>query len=190
MPLPLPPRPLPSPDYLTGYPPELIASVQRMIEAKRLGEVLLRKYPQAHAVRTDTALYDYVRDIKDEYLRNVGQVSKVAFDGKLQTVRQALGSHTRIARVQGTKLKSKREIRIATVFREMPAPFLRMIVVHELAHIKESVHGKDFYQLCRHMEPDYHQLEFDLRAYLNHLAAGGEPLWSVAWRPDDSPVRR
>jgi predicted metal-dependent hydrolase len=186
----MPPKPLPSPDYLAGYPPELIESVQRLIAENRLGEVLLRKYPQAHAVRTDKALYDYVQGIKDECLRNVGQVSKVAFDGKLQAVRQALGTHTRIARVQGTKLKSKREIRIATVFREMPAPFLRMIVVHELAHIKESEHGKDFYQLCRHMEPDYHQLEFDLRAYLSHLAAGGEPLWSVASRPNDSPFRR
>jgi predicted metal-dependent hydrolase len=35
---------------------------------------------------------------------------------------------------------------------------LRMIVVHELAHLKEKDHDKAFYQLCCHMEPDYHQL--------------------------------
>ena len=41
-----------------------------------------------------------------------------------------------------------------------------MIVVHELAHLKEREHGKAFYALCLHMEPDYHQLEFDLRLWL------------------------
>jgi predicted metal-dependent hydrolase len=70
------------------------------------------------------------------------------------------------SRVQGGQLKAKREIRIAGVFRTTPADFLKMIVVHELAHLKERAHDKAFYQLCEHMEPDYHQLEFDLRVYL------------------------
>lgn len=104
---------------------------------------------------------------------------KVAFDGKLHVIRNALGTHTSISRVQGAKLKSKCEIRIAAVFKEMPPEFLRMIVVHELAHIKEREHDKAFYQLCLHMEPDYHQLEFDLRAYLSYLDAAGQPLWSA-----------
>ena len=41
-----------------------------------------------------------------------------------------------------------------------------MIVVHELAHFKESDHNKAFYKLCEHMLPGYHQVEFDLRVYL------------------------
>jgi hypothetical protein len=53
-----------------------------------------------------------------------------------------------------------------------------MIVVHELAHMKEREHDKAFYQLCMHMEPDYHQHEFDLRLYLTHLDGGGDRLWS------------
>jgi len=53
-----------------------------------------------------------------------------------------------------------------------------MIVVHELAHIKESDHNKAFYKLCCNMEPEYHQLEFNLRAYLTYIESGGEPLWS------------
>jgi len=61
----------------------------------------------------------------------------------------------------------------------MPAEFLRMIVVHELAHLKEQEHNKAFYQLCLHMEPDYHQLEFDLRAYLTYLDAAGQSLWQA-----------
>ena len=172
--------PKPSPNYLAGYPMPLVEQVRHLIEQGRLGDSLRQKYPRAHAVRTDKALYDYVQDLKGEYLRNAGQLSKVAFDNKLHVIQQALGTHTRISRVQGSKLKSKLEIRVASVFREMPPEFLRMIVVHELAHMKERQHGKEFYQLCRYMEPDYHQLEFDLRAYLLYLDATGQPLWSAA----------
>ncbi|MEN3277025.1 MAG: pyrophosphatase, partial [Massilia sp.] len=89
-----------------------------------------------------------------------------AYDPKLHTVRNALGTHSAVSRVQGGRLKAKREIRIAALFKEAPADFLRMIVVHELAHLKEREHGKAFYALCLHMEPDYHQLEFDLRLWL------------------------
>jgi predicted metal-dependent hydrolase len=170
-------RPKPSPNYLAGYPVALVAQVRLLIEQDRLANVLLQKYPLAHDVRTDKALYDYVLEIKNEYLRNAGQLSKVVFDSKLHVIKNALGTHTSISRVQGANLKAKREIRVATVFKEMPPEFLRMIVVHELVHMKEREHDKAFYQLCRHMEPEYPQLEFDLRAYLTHLDAGGEMLW-------------
>jgi predicted metal-dependent hydrolase len=173
-------RPTAPPNYLAGYPPALVEQVRQLIAEERLAETLLRKYPQAHDIRTDRALYDYTLDLKASYLRNAEQISKVAYDGKLQVIAQALGTHTSISRVQGAKLKSKREIRVAAVFKEMPPAFLRMIVVHELAHLKERQHDKAFYQLCRHMAPDYHQLEFDLRVYLSYVAAGGRPLWGAA----------
>lgn len=165
------------PNYLVGYPVAQVEQMQRLIEQGQLADMLRGKYPQAHGVRTDKALYDYVLDLKNTCLRNVGQVSKVAFDSKLHVIRNGLGTHTRISRVQGAKLLTKREIRIATVFREMPPEFLLMIVVHELAHFKERDHDKAFYQLCRYMEPVYAQLEFDLRVYLTYLEAGGVALW-------------
>jgi predicted metal-dependent hydrolase len=171
-------RQKPSLSYLAGYPAHLVEQVQGLITDGKLGGILQRKYPQAHAVRSDKALYDYVLELKDVFLRHAGQLSKVAFDSKLHVIRNALGTHTTIARVQGDKLKAKREIRVATVFREMPEAFLRMIVVHELSHMKERAHDKAFYQLCQHMEPDYFQLEFDLRCYLCHLDATGQALWS------------
>ena len=166
-----------SPDYLGSYPPDLKDQINQLIAQEKLADRLLQKYPAAHMVRTDRALYDYVLDIKDRYLRNTGQLSKVGYDSKLTLLRNALGIHTRTSRVQGGNLKSRREIRVATVFKEMPVEFLRMIVVHELAHLKELEHDKAFYQLCRHMEPDYHQLEFDLRVYLTHLDVTGRALW-------------
>lgn len=170
----------PTPSYLAGYPTVLTEQVQQLIEQGLLPNMLLQKYPHAHAVRSDKALYNYVLAVKDMYLRNAGQLSKVAFDGKLHVIQHALGTHTRISRIHGTKLRTKREIRIAELFKETPLEFLRMIVVHELAHIKEREHNKAFYQLCRHMEPDYHQLEFDLRAYLTYLEVTNRPLWPAA----------
>ena len=170
-------RTRPTPNYLAGYPPDLVEQVRRLIDQGRLADVLLQKYPLPHAVRTDSALYDYVHELKAEYLRNAGQLSKVAFDSKLHVIAHALGTHTTVSRVQGNKLKAKREIRVATLFREGPEEFLRMIAVHELAHIKEKGHDKAFYQLCTHMEPNYHQYEFDLRVYLTHMDASGKLDW-------------
>ncbi len=170
-------RPKPSPNYLAGYPTALAEQVRQLIAQGNLADRLLQKYPAAHAVRTDRALYDYVLEAKNTYLRNTGQLSRVAFDSTLHVIKNALGMHTASSRVQGVKLKTRREIRIAAVFREMPPEFLRMIVIHELAHLKEHEHNKAFYQLCLHMEPDYHQLEFDLRAYLTYLDSTDQPLW-------------
>ena len=128
-----------------------------------------RRYPEGHEVRTDRALYDYVGELKTRFLRSAPPLAKVAYDPKLHIVRNALGTHTTVSRVQGDRLKAKREIRVASLFKQAPAPFLKMIVVHELAHLKEREHDKAFYALCTHMEPDYHQLEFDVRLWLTAL---------------------
>ncbi|PZO10851.1 MAG: metal-dependent hydrolase [Lysobacteraceae bacterium] len=155
--------------YLAGYPENVQARVREIIAQDRLGTVLAEKYGQPHAVRSDGQLYEYVQGIKDRHLRKSVPLGKVVYDAKLQVMKHALGTHTAISRVQGSRLKASREIRIATVFREAPAEFLEMIVVHELAHFRESDHNKAFYQLCTHMAPDYHQWEFDLRLYLTDL---------------------
>lgn len=166
--------------YLQGYDADTLAQVEQLIASQRLGEWLQNKYASAHGVRTDKALYDYVQGLKQAYLRASEPLAKVAFDSKLQVIQHALGTHTTISRVQGTKLKSKREIRIAAMFKDTPPEFLKMITVHELAHLKERAHDKAFYQLCTYMEPSYHQLEFDVRMYLTHLEIDGTRLWGAA----------
>lgn len=167
--------------YLKGYPPSLLSQARLLLERGQLADALLSRYPGTHTVRTDKALYDYVIDLKNTYIRNGAPISKVAFDSKMQVVAHALGTHTTISRVQGMNLKTKREIRIASVFRNGPEQFLKMIAVHELAHLKEKEHDKAFYQLCELMEPNYHQYEFDLRLYLTHLdQPDGKGLWPAA----------
>ena len=162
--------------YLTGYPLQVTSRISELIAENRLGSHLLNKYPAPHEIRTDRALYEFTVGIKNEFLRTSEPLSKVAYDGKIHVINNALGTHTFVSRVQGGKLKAKREIRIAVVFRQAAPGFLRMIVVHELAHLKEKEHTKSFYQLCEHMEPDYHQLEFDMRLFLTHEELSG-PLY-------------
>ena len=152
--------------YLAGYPTELQAQAAELLAQGRLLEHLDRRYGQAHEVRTDGALYDYVAALKSRFMRQAEPLAKVAYDNKLHVIQNALGTHTTVSRVQGTRLKAKREIRVASQFKEAPAEFLKMIVVHELAHLKVREHDKAFYALCMHMEQAYHQLEFDVRLWL------------------------
>jgi len=165
--------------YLQGYPAGTLAQVEKLLQDNQVADWLLRKYPDCHSVRTDRALFDYVQALKTRHLRGAEPLAKVAFDAKLQVVQHALGTHTTIARVQGSKLKAKREIRVASLFKQVPDEFLKMIAVHELAHLKERAHDKAFYQLCSYMEPRYHQLEFEVRVYLTHLEASGARLWGA-----------
>ena len=171
---------MPSLKYLSAYSDQTRQQVAQLIEQDRLGDVLNKRYPAAHDIRTDKALYTYVQDLKNEFLRNAEPINKVAFDNKIHVIQHALGLHTSISRVQGGKLKAKHEIRVATLFKQVPLEFLRMIAVHELAHVKEKAHDKPFYKLCTYMEPNYHQYEFDLRLYLTHIDVAGERLWGAA----------
>ncbi|MFQ3197567.1 MAG: putative metal-dependent hydrolase [Paraglaciecola sp.] len=160
--------------YLSAYAPHLQQQVAQMLEQDSLKDMLLDKYPCVHQVAKDSDLREYVMALKNRYLRKSAPLSKIIFDPKIHVVEHALGLHTYISRVQGGKLKSKNELRISTVFKNTPEPFLNMIVVHELAHLKEKDHNKAFYQLCLHMLPDYHQIEFEVRVYLTQLEQKGQ----------------
>jgi len=155
--------------YLSAYSEDIQSQVQSLIADQKLGDFLLNKYPVTHEIKSNKALYAYVIELKNQYMRQSNSLSKVIYDDKLDVLHQALGLHTFVSRVHGGQLKAKNEIRIGSVFKQAPSQFLNMIVVHELAHLKEKEHNKAFYKLCVHMEPDYHQLEFELRLYLTYL---------------------
>ena len=160
--------------YLSHYNEQVKLQVQSLIKQDKLEIHLLNKYKNSHSIKTDKALFSYINDIKNEYMKKTAPLSKVLYDGKINVIHNALGTHYFISRVQGNKLKSKNEIRVASMFKSVPEEFLRMIVVHELAHFKEKEHNKAFYSLCTHMEPLYHQLEFDLRLYLTCIDISGK----------------
>lgn len=160
--------------YLNHYNEQTKEQVRRLIKENRLGKHLLNKYKLPHAVKNDKALFSYVNELKNEHLKKSSPLSKVIYDGKINVIHNALGTHHFISRVQGSKLKAKNEIKIASIFKSVPEEFLKMIVVHELAHFKEKEHNKAFYKLCEYMLPSYHQAEFDLRLYLTHIDISGK----------------
>lgn len=160
--------------YINAYSPSLKKDVQKLIDNRQLGDYLLKKYPKLHTHTTEKALYNYTMELKNSYLKSSNPISKVIYDQKIHTIDLALGTHTFISRVQGNKLKAKNEIRISHIFKIAPIEFLKMIVTHELAHLKVKEHDKAFYKLCTHIEPSYHQFEFDVRLYLTHLELYGE----------------
>jgi len=163
---------MPAHKYLTNYPASVITQVESLINNDRLEGYLLGKYPKAHNIANDGDLRDYVADLKNQHMRKSQPLSKIIYDSKLHVVHNALGLHSYVARVQGGKLKTKNELRVSAVFKKAPLEFLNMIVVHELAHLKEKQHNKAFYRLCLHMLPEYHQLELDMRIYLIQLEMG------------------
>ena len=163
-------------NYLGAYSAEVQRQAETLLDSEKSGAWLLNKYPDVHQLNGTRALYDYTMDLKNEYMRSSPPISKVIYDDKIHVINNALGLHTFVSRMQGSKLKAKNEIRISSLFRRIPEPLLRMILVHELAHLKEKDHNKAFYKLCCYMEPDYHQLEFDLRLYLSHRDRFGD-LW-------------
>ncbi|MBV7315180.1 M48 family metallopeptidase [Shewanella sp. NIFS-20-20] len=153
--------------YLAHYPDSLQQQVQTLIDNQQLQRFLDNKYPHAdNSLRNDKALYHYTMALKHRFLKNAPPLAKVCFDDKQTLKQQALGLHTYARRQQGNRIKAKHEIRISSQLKALPEPLIHMVVVHELAHIKVKDHDKAFYQLCCHMEPDYHQLELDLRLFL------------------------
>lgn len=160
--------------YISGYPDPVKAQVQQLIRQNKLADYLLQKYPKVHDIKNSKALYAYILALKNQFMRKSNPLSKVIYDDKLGLVHQALGLHSLVVRAQGSKLKAKNEIRIAAIFKNAPIEFLCMIAVHELAHLKEKQHNKAFYKLCEYMEPDYQQLEFDMRLYMIYLESFGE----------------
>ncbi len=154
--------------YIRHYPESILQQAQQLLAQGKLGPLLQKRYPDSHQVNNNRALYDYAMTLKNRYIKKSAPLSKVQFSDKVSAV-NALGLHTRVSRVQGQKLKAKKEILIDNRFKQYPAEFLKMIVVHELAHLKEMDHNKAFYQLCEYMVPDYHRLELDLRLYLTWL---------------------
>lgn len=152
--------------YLDGYPASTIARVQELVATGELRGWLLARHPEGHHHRNERALYAYAVELKNRHLRQAPPLAKVVYDPRLEVLQQALGLHTRTARVHGRRLSARNEIRVAAVFRHAPLAFLDMILVHELAHLKVPDHSRAFYQLCRNMKPDYDRLELETRIWL------------------------
>tara|TARA_B100000767_G_C19597547_1_gene464196 strand:- start:46 stop:582 length:537 start_codon:yes stop_codon:yes gene_type:complete len=162
------------PNYLSAYSEQVQQQVGTMLAENKLASYLRSKYSEKHHINNDKSLRQFVMSMKNQYLKKSAPLSQIKYDDKIHIINNALGLHKYASRVQGNKLKSKHEILIGSLFKQSPKAFLTMIVVHELAHLKEKEHNKAFYQLCQIMLPEYHQVELDLRIYLTQLECIGD----------------
>lgn len=151
---------------LRGHDEATLERVRELLDAGRLGEYVARRYPERHPHTTNELLRRHVDELRRRHMKTAPRVAQVLYDDRLVAVEDALGLHTFESRAHGSRLRARSEIRIAGLFRDAAPEFLRMIVVHELAHLREREHNRAFYRLCTAMEPEYHQYEFDLRLLL------------------------
>ena len=154
---------------IAHYDNDVVESVKELITHNKLDDYISVRYPDRHDVTSNRALFEYAQKKKKYYMKRSGPLHKVVFDDKIEQLYDALGFNRRSSVVQGRRLKASNEIRVSSIFKVAPESFLDMIIVHELAHLKHKEHDKRFYSLCEYMEPDYYQLEFDLRLYLIKL---------------------
>ena len=159
--------------YLGNYQPTVIQQAQSLLDHDKLAEFLLKRHPVTHSIYNDTELREYVLQLKNQHMKKSSPLSKVIYDSKIHVVHNALGLHSYVSRQQGGKLKAKNELRVSAVFKKSSEALLNMIVVHELAHLKEKEHNKAFYRLCLHMLPEYHQLELEMRLMLVQIEHAG-----------------
>lgn len=160
--------------YLGGYAPEIVQQIEAINANGKLADFLLQRHPATHSVYNDSELREYVMALKNQHMKKSAPLSKVVYDSKIHVEHNALGLHSYVSRQQGGKLKSKNELRVSAMFKKSSEALLNMIVVHELAHLKEKEHNKAFYRLCTHMLPNYHQLEFEMRVMLVQVDLHGE----------------
>jgi len=159
-------------DPLVGVHPDVRAKALELAASGELLRRLQHRYPDRHGINNNGLLYSYVQEIKRSYMKSSDPLGKVRYSDKISSLHRALGLHTYAVRVQGNKLKRKNELRVCSRFKDFPPEFLRMVVVHELAHLRHRDHDRAFYRLCCHMEPEYHRYEQDLRLWLFAEARG------------------
>lgn len=153
-------------NYFIGYPEDIQSQVASLIEKNKLTQYFKNKYPNSHTIKSEKALFQYATMLKQQFLKNAPQLNSVKYEKKKDLVLNALGTHTFKRHAHGKKLKAQHHIAIADNLKNAPEALLKVLIVHELAHFKEKDHNKSFYQLCCHMEPEYFQLELDLRLFM------------------------
>ena len=155
--------------YLAHYPEHVQAQAQALLDQDRMRPYLEARYGDLdarHDIQSSASLYQMATALKRKHMSSAPNLSKVRYCEKISTLNQALGLHTYATRVQGSKLKTKHELRVATVYKDGPREFLEAVVIHELAHLREKDHNKAFWRLCQHILPDYGQRELDMRLWL------------------------
>ncbi|MBZ4683573.1 MAG: pyrophosphatase [Fusobacteriaceae bacterium] len=163
--------------YLEGYSEKLKIQIKELFDNNLIEKYFFNKYKKKHNITNDKLLYEYVDELRKKHLKKTKPLNKVKYDSKIKFEKQALGLNIFNYRIHGNKIKTDNEIKISTVFKNVPEEFLKFVVIHELAHLKEKEHNKEFYKLCTHIDKNYFQYELDMRIYLTYVKLNNKYLW-------------
>lgn len=152
--------------FLEEYSQEEQSEIRSLMEEGKLESYINARYPEKHDIITDKALFTYTQGIRKKYMKKCPPAHKVVFDDKNETAYNALGDKDNELILTDNGHKIKNVMRIASLFKTAPAELFYMVVVHELAHLKDREHSRNFYRLCEHMDNDYYEHENDLKLYL------------------------
>lgn len=152
--------------FLETCSEKLQNKIRNIIDKGELDAYIKDLYPEIHNISTDKALFAYAQEIRKKYMRKAPPAHKVVFDDGDDNVYNGLGDNINELILTDNGHKIKNVIRISSLFKSAPLELFHMVLVHELAHLKERDHSKNFFRLCQHMDDDYEQHEFDLHLFL------------------------
>lgn len=131
-------------------------------------QALLIEYPLKNHIRTDEDLYAFTEKLRKKFLPQSPQLTRVTYR------RPPYGGVSGLSVVLGAYVHSTSEIMIDPLLKTAPFNFLRVIVLHELAHHAptpngERGHGNYFNELFKRMVPNSRKLMSDVQRYLTLL---------------------
>jgi len=62
--------------YLQPYDTKLQAQIQQLIDNDTLGKYILTKYASVHSYSSDKALYGYVMELKNSFMKDITALTK------------------------------------------------------------------------------------------------------------------
>jgi len=66
--------------YLQPYDTKLQSQIQNLIDNDTLGKYILSKYTSVHRYSSDKALYGYVMELKNSFMKGSSPIAKVMYD--------------------------------------------------------------------------------------------------------------
>ena len=66
--------------YIAHYSEQIQSQAATLISTGRLGDYLDKNYPNRHQIQSDKALYQYINEIKNQYMRKSSPLSQVTYN--------------------------------------------------------------------------------------------------------------
>jgi len=157
--------------YATGST-HLFRGKESVLKIEKSGKSYIRFFDNTIELRTERAedaiaikrlLY---KGYKDEALKYFpGLMSKVLMEHEIQMFKPA-GLVIRTMKRRWGSCSNKGVITLSTELIKLSDIYIEYVIAHELCHLKNHNHGREYYKLLSKVSPDYKQIRKELRRYI------------------------